>query len=258
MCALLIQTTNSFSIHSVEYWFRLAPPKKRKQHWKDGRSAKELAKAWFRMGDPNVPEEIEALFKSHPLTNNLVIEEGIPEVVTKLDEFRGGHRNHDMILLGKTGKNCTLVGIEAKADEGFGKVIQDKMVEGSKNPHSNVPNRIKCLSNSVFGRPIDEELGKLRYQLLYAFAGTLIEAKKRNKTQAVFVIYEFVSSKLDQKKVKENDDDFKSFIKTFPELKGASIEAGKLFGPIQVPGGKFVPGDIPVLIGKVTTNIKNQ
>jgi hypothetical protein len=42
-------------INSVEDWFRCAPPKMGKLHWKDGRSAKELAQSWFRLGVPKPP-----------------------------------------------------------------------------------------------------------------------------------------------------------------------------------------------------------
>ena len=38
---------NGHNIHSVDDWLRFAPPEKGESHWKDGRSAKELAKAWF-------------------------------------------------------------------------------------------------------------------------------------------------------------------------------------------------------------------
>ena len=34
---------SSHEIRSVEDWFEYAPPKKGERHWKDGRSAKELA-----------------------------------------------------------------------------------------------------------------------------------------------------------------------------------------------------------------------
>jgi hypothetical protein len=44
-------------------------PSRGGKQWKDRRSAKELAKAWFRTREPKVPEEFELLFKSHPSTD---------------------------------------------------------------------------------------------------------------------------------------------------------------------------------------------
>jgi hypothetical protein len=94
-----IQNRNGKYIRSVKSWFRFAPPQRREFHWKDGRSAKELAKAWLRTGKPNIPKDIAKLFESHPLTANFFPEVGIPEYVTRLDNFKGEHRNHDLILI---------------------------------------------------------------------------------------------------------------------------------------------------------------
>ena len=48
-------------ILSVEDWLKYAPPKKGELQWKDKRSAKELARSWFRNGTPNPPDELVAL-----------------------------------------------------------------------------------------------------------------------------------------------------------------------------------------------------
>jgi hypothetical protein len=250
-----IQTSEGIPIHSVDDWFRLAPPKKGSRQWKDGRSAKELAKAWFRTGTPQVPEELEGLFESHPATQSLVIERGIPEMQTRLDDFRGEKRNHDLILLGHAGSVSTLVAIEAKADEEFGPVIQDYL-EKTKGTSSNVPHRIDLLSRSIFGRPIDEELGQIRYQLLHGLGGTLIEAKNQGATQAVFVVHEFISGNAAQENVDRNAADFERFMHALSGGEEAVVSEGILIGPIRVPGGEFVPADVPVLIGKVTTVLK--
>lgn len=254
MCALSILTCDGIQIRSVEDWSTLAHPKGGSQHWKDGRSAKELAKAWFKTGRPEVPQELEALFKSCSSTKDLVIDVGIPEMKISLDNFRGETRNSDLILLGYVGNIRTLVGIEAKADEPFASVIQEHL-RANLGTRSNIPNRINLLSRQIFDSPIDEELGQLRYQLLHGLAGTLIEAKNKKATQAVFVVHEFISSKVYQDKVDRNNADFEKFVHAFPGWKEASIRAGVLVGPIRVPGGKFVPGDIPILIGKATTNL---
>jgi len=58
MSPLLIQSSDGKPIRSIDDWFNLAPPKKGRKQWKDGRSAKELAKAWFRTGRAKVPEEL--------------------------------------------------------------------------------------------------------------------------------------------------------------------------------------------------------
>jgi hypothetical protein len=40
--------------------------------------------------------------------------------VTRLDDFRGEHRNHDLVAVGEAAGGRTLLAIEAKADESFG------------------------------------------------------------------------------------------------------------------------------------------
>jgi hypothetical protein len=84
----------------------------------------------------------------------------------------------------------------------------------------------------------------------------LIEAKQQNASQIIFVGYQFISRETKREKVEQNRGDFERFIRVFQGLEGTLISSGILLGPIKVPRGQFVPGDIPVLIGKVTTNLK--
>ena len=141
------------------------------------------------------------------------------------------------------------MGVGAKAEESFGDTIWK--YREKKTPLSRVPERIDLLCQSIFGRPMDEGLGPLRYQLLHGVGGTLIEAKKRKAEQALLVVHEFISDKVGLNNVKRNAADFERFARTFPDLKSADVDRGVLMGPIRVPGGRFVPGDIPLCIGKV-------
>ena len=250
MCPLSIHVP----VKSVDDWFRLALPKRVKVQWKDGRSAKELARAWFTTGEARVPRELVTLFQSHPAMGTLVLEAGIPEVETGLDNYGGEGRHHDLILLGQAGGVRTLVTIEAKADEEFGPVIEDYLAEKA-GTSSNVPARIDLLCRSIFGRPVYEELGQLRYQLLHGVAGTLIEAENQGAAQAVFVVHEFLSDQTKPDKVERNRRDLDRFVHQLPGFRDACLEPGQLLGPIQVPGGEFVPSDIPLFIGKVTTQL---
>lgn len=78
------------------------------------------------------------------------------------------------------------------------------------NLRSKAPERIRQLTQAVLG---DKESGNLRYQLIHALAGTVIEARKQNALQAVFVIYEFVPSSGKTKKAMQNEVDFQAFMK---------------------------------------------
>lgn len=246
-----ILNRNGQQIHSVDDWFRLAPPKMGIRHWKDGRSAKEQAKAWLKTGIPKMPHPLKALLNSHLATTSFVADVAIPEMTTLLDHFGGESRNHDLVLLGYAGTHKILISVEAKADEPFGKTIHKELALAS--PHSNVPGRIQLLSNSIFGRSIDTELGELRYQLLHGLAGALIEAKNQKAELAIFIVHEFISSQTNPKNVARNNTDFKKFIRAFPGLRAVTITQGKLIEGIIIEGGQYVPSDIPVLIGKAAS-----
>ena len=63
-------------IDSVECWFNCAPPKGGLKQWVDGRSAKELAKAFCSSGRVTVPRAVEALLASNPVLGSVRLLEG--------------------------------------------------------------------------------------------------------------------------------------------------------------------------------------
>lgn len=57
-------TKNGHEIRTVDDWFQYAPPMGRQIQWRDGRSAKELAKAWCSGLEPTVPTELVQLLRT--------------------------------------------------------------------------------------------------------------------------------------------------------------------------------------------------
>ncbi|HEY0736115.1 MAG TPA: hypothetical protein VGD69_14465 [Herpetosiphonaceae bacterium] len=237
-------------IQSVEDWRRWGGPQSDHQ-WQDAYSAKECAKAWFRKGPASVPIELVDLFRSHSLTSGLTIRSVLPEVETKLDAFRGKGRVHDLVLLADGPAGSTLVAIEAKARESFGPTIDRAHAQSLQRPGSNAAQRIEQLTQAIFGRPLDNTLRSLRYQLVHAVAGTVIQARQERARLAVFVIHEFVS---DTKLATSNHADLQRFLRLLPGDKAAMTLGLDPFldGPYHVPGGEYVPGDMPLLIGRVS------
>ncbi|NGQ95118.1 hypothetical protein G3578_08055 [Brevibacillus sp. SYP-B805] len=247
-----IMSNDGNRITSINDWFAYAPPAKGALHWKDGRSAKELAKAWFRTGKAEIPAELAALLQSHPVTRHFRMKIGIPEKETILDDFKGSGRNHDLVLIGETPDDRVLVAVEAKTDEPFGEIIGDYIRSRVKaNPRSRVPDRIQQLARGVFGHT---EVSTLRYQLLHAAAGTLIEAKNQHASHAVLVIHEFVPSTGKTELAKQNEQDLAAFLERLSNG-GQQLTAGALCGPFHVPGGGRIPSDIPLYIGKIETDM---
>lgn len=248
---MILNSPNGKNIVSVEDWFCYAPPLKGEDQWKDGRSAKELAKAWFRNGTAQIPHEMFTLLESHPITRGAVVEYGMIEKETTLDDFRGSGRKHDLVLSGTNAAKGLLIAIEAKTDEPFGKRIGDYRTSSVKaNRRSRVPDRIRQLAEAIFSHT---EVEHLRYQLLHAVAGTLIEAQLQKAAHAVLIIHEFVPPTGKTKKAEQNERDLQAFVGEL--LQRRKLEKGKLVGPIHVPGGGRISPHISLYLGKIETNL---
>lgn len=251
-----LRSSGGEAITSVEEWLRLAPPERGEAHWKDWRSAKELARAWFRSGEARVPRELSALLESNSSTKGMVVERAIAEMPLRFDNFFGNPRKSDLVLFGHAGEGeGVLVAVEAKADEEFGPLIGHYRAT-NLGTASRVPDRIDQLVGSILGRiEMGGEEAGLRYQLLHGVAGALAEAGRRGLKRAIFVVHEFRSSRLDIAKVHRNAADLDRFVQVLGRDDMQTVSAGKLVGPFGVAGGGLVPTGIPVLIGKVVTHL---
>jgi hypothetical protein len=158
-----IANIKGVKIHSLDEWLDYAPPAKGKAQWANGRSAKELARLWLKNGKPEMPSELMELLESNEATSQFIPSCAMPEFEAVLDEYRGKGRNHDLIIVGKSGTEKTLIAIEAKVDESFGEVVKQYLEKSiAKSPRSKVPDRIRELSGAIFG---DLDTDSLRYQL---------------------------------------------------------------------------------------------
>ena len=152
-------------------------------------------------------------------------------------------------------KRKLVIGVEAKADEGFGPIIKEYYANKS-GTSSNVPKRINALCKAIFAQPLtpDSPVGELRYQLLTGIAGTLIEAQSQRADAAIFLVYEFISSIVDEQKVKQNENDFIAFLKAL-SIHNEDIINYRLYGPITVPGNGLISSSIPLYLGKIQHEI---
>ncbi len=235
-------------LRSVEDWFKYAPPKMGARHWKDGRSAKELAKSWFRRKFASPPEELRLLLEG-AFGTGMVFDEAKPECIIELDDFRGEHRNCDLVVLCTAGTQRIVINIEAKADEPFGDSTVGAYYNQKLNSSSNVPKRIEVLSAALFGKKPDAHVRSLRYQLVHSTAATLIEAADTKADVAVFLVQEFYSASLNSMKLGQNRADWAAFVRAFPELSTADVQKNQILGPISVPGGGRVRNSIPLYLG---------
>ena len=138
--------TNRFGqvLRSVNDWERLAPPKSR-THWKDNRSAKELARAWFRRGRAAVPFELTKMFATNEMTNRTVLTKGVAEYHSSFDSCRGEPSNCDLMLYGHAGDVGLVIGEEAKADESFADTVENTLKKANRRPRTNFPTLCRSL-----------------------------------------------------------------------------------------------------------------
>ncbi len=238
-------------IRSVDDWFAQAPPKRGIRQWADGRSAKELAKAWFPVaGDPQMPSELGSLLESREDTRDIVFDEGEPERVTDFDDCGGEGRNADLVLWGQVPHGKVLASIEAKADETFGNIAGEYVQRSSaRNPRSRVPERFALLCRGMLGVDPDVNARALRYQLLTAVAGALVDAQECGAEIALFIVHEFIGMTA-HKKLNANAADLNRFVRLLSRGSTESISPGTLAGPFEVPGNEYFAGTKRLFIGK--------
>jgi len=240
-------------IRSLDDWFRWAPPKRRALHWKDNRSAKELARSWLREGIPQPPPELVSLL-TLTFGSEIVFDEAMPECAVELDDFEGETRNCDLVIVCHNGAQRVVISVEAKADEPFGSSTVGEYYDEKVGSSSNVPKRIEQ-STALFGRQPDKDIRVLRYQLVHAAAASLIEAKKRGAKLGVLLVHEFISARLNSVKLEQNAKDWATFVRAFPQFAEAKVQRNQILGPISVPGGGRVPHPTQLYLGKVVTQL---
>lgn len=246
--------------HSIADWRSWTRPKA-EYHWRAGRSAMELARAWFTSPVPICPPEVESLLESHPVTAGVALTEGWPEYVTPLPE-RGEGRNHDLLFVGCRDGRGVVVSVEAKVDEPFGERIGDYWHSARKSKkRTRAPERIESLVSMVFGpgtRADAKPWSLLRYQLLTAVAGTAIEAAHRNADTAVLIIHEFITESADIAKVADNAQDLSDFVSGLFSQGANPIQPGRLYGPAVLKADKNLPREVNVFIGKAVFSWRNR
>lgn len=75
-------------IANADAWLKVAPPKSGGAHWKDGRSAKECARAWTG-ALPDLPPEVAEVLSGHPDFGPLTEWTAEPEAHVPMDAYRG-------------------------------------------------------------------------------------------------------------------------------------------------------------------------
>lgn len=157
----------------------VAPFLKKKDQWKKGRSAYELAHKW--MDADGIPDQVLKLLNTKNFRNSTLIEAYF-ERETKMPG-RGAGSNTDLLAICEASGIRFVMGVEGKVDEEFGCLVSKYKVK---------PNRQKRFKGivDVLGGDYNS-IGNLRYQLLHRTASAVIEARQFGVSKAIMLVHSF-------------------------------------------------------------------
>ena len=238
----------------------------RKEHWKSGRSAMELARFWTATHPPGTvpPLYIDLSKQEFP---GVQLCEGQPEFGTPLPP-KGSKmpRMHDLHLRGSWSGGALTLCVEGKADESFGNETISKAAKHANN-RSQKPERLRALLESVWNvtTPTPEQRD-LCYQLLYALVGTAIQTlrdqKKANEKvgKGALIVHVFKTNLTTQRNLDKNHKNLENFARALPNvtIPASGIKPDCLYGPATVtvpadfsPSG--TPTPVSVYLAKLVT-----
>jgi citrate lyase gamma subunit len=235
-----IRNRDNQIIKSIDQWKTDCPPMN-KAHWVEGRSAYETAKLWVN----KVPDSFLTLFG-----NDISSIKVYPEHKTKLDDYRGNQRNHDLFIKAQNSKNeKIIICIESKVDEPFGPTIKSKLDHAKTT--SNIKERINKLLQKCFGSENSDDYKHLQYQLLTGLGGTIIECENKSNEKKVkkgyFIVQTIITPDINKNKKENNKRKFEEFISKLIEVNNKSslpkedqhLNSPKIIGPIKLEKSDF-------------------
>lgn len=252
---------NGVALETLEDWRAHAPPKSN-DHWARGRRAMECAVAWFGSAGPCVPSEIVALLASHDDTAQAQITSATPEHPVRFDGARSEPRNCDVVAVAESDGGRVAITIEAKADERFERTVEQVLADAvdrrAHGERSGVVTRVEQLAAALLPPPRRglPPLGSLRYQLLTGAAGALAHADEIGASRAVLIIHEFVTEKTEDRLHAANYADLSAFVTRLSDGAHATVEAGRLLGPVAVPGAPLFERAAALYIGKAVRRLR--
>lgn len=216
------------TIHSMEAWAGLYSA----HHWKAFRSAHAVAEFILHR---NGARALNARV-SEALGESVAFERAIPEMEVQFDQFGRG-RSHDLGIFGRTASGKSLfVGVEAKVDEPFGALVREVYLRAKARQlageSTNAPERIERLLKLHFRQP-DTSVFDVRYQLLYATAGTLAASAD----VSIFYVAVFKTPAYSQTIAAANERDYAHFMAR-AEAMPLTLPTGGATGHTLVLGGK--------------------
>jgi hypothetical protein len=253
-------TKTGLPITTLEDWEQRAGPKSPTQ-WVDGRSAKEVARAWLE-SPTRFPSEVLTALDKHPDFLTVLSWTAEPEAKIAFDELGGEPRNSDLLVHARDERGEYVIAVEAKADEPFGETVAAALSAAIEryleNPRSQGVRRIEQLATGLLQprQSGDPALREIRYQLLTACAGALSAAQRSGCERALLLVHEFVTDKTSTERHTRNQVDLNRFVHRLSRSAVTEVPADSICGPFAVPGGRFSSANASLYIGKVCRNLR--
>ncbi len=153
---------------------------KPKIQWRDGYSAKELAKSWIDAQD--FPSLVRSVLATCPDYRDAELIEGLFERKTSL-RSPGRASQTDLLVFAQTPSGLKVIGVEGKRDEPFGERVTDWNTSAGKQRRREVLCRYLELD--------PPDCGHLRYQLFHRTVATLFEADLAQAREALMLVHSF-------------------------------------------------------------------
>ena len=254
---------NGLPISSLSEWSKRAGPKS-KDHWREDRSAMEVARSWLAVTSPALPVEVAAVLASHSAFGVVNQWEAEPEARLSFDAFRGEPCNTDLIVYARDHFGDFVIAVEAKADEPFSETVAAALAAAVErklgNPRSNGVARIEQLALALLGarRKGEPELGKLRYQLLTATAGALRAGEACGAKRVVLLVQEFWTRLTADAKHAANAVDLNRFVSRISHGIVSTVKPGVLHGPFKVHGTPLLSFSPLLFVGIAHIDLRSR
>jgi hypothetical protein len=180
----------------------LADPK----HWKEGRSAWELAHSWERAAG-RFPAEVAAVLAREPQLADLEPLIVIPEYKVALVGGSRPSQTDAFVLAHGLTAGLATIAVEGKAGEDFGPLLSDWRREASPGKEARERQLVAALGVGAIP-------GSIRYQIVHRTASAVLEAERFGARYAVMLVQAFAKD--------DHFDDYAAFVGLF----GARAERG--------------------------------
>lgn len=172
---------------AIEPWrLALADPVK---HWKDGKSAKELATSWVdaEATPRGLPPKVAALLDTVPSLAGATLLLGIPEHKVELPS-PGRPSQNDLWAILRSPAGLVSLAVEGKSGEPFDRPLEEWLKDASPGKNARLAGLCDLLG-ATSAPP-----GNLMYQLFHRTASAILEAERWGLQEAMMLVHSFGGS----------------------------------------------------------------